>query len=132
MTIQVEDYFRDSVDNWGFTPQEADTDAADNLLVRVNAMFDEALQMDAALSSGHRTPAKTDELRKEGYGAVHNDAHEHATGVDVADPLGAADKAITDEMLTQYGLYREDPRWTVGWVHLQTNAPGSGHHTFIP
>jgi hypothetical protein len=34
--------------------------------------------------------------------------------------------------LAEVGLWMEDPRWTPGWVHLQSVPPRSGGRVFIP
>lgn len=39
---------------------------------------------------------------------------------------------INFRVLQKIGLYVEDPRHTVGWVHLQSVAPKSGSIVFIP
>lgn len=73
---------------------------------------------------GFRTPGtKT--------GAV-NSKHKQAQAVDVYDPNNALDKWLTDEILEQFGLYRESPDFTKGWCHLQSVAPGSGKRTYKP
>lgn len=129
--ILADDYFRDSIDNYGYTPTQDDHDRCDDLLTRVNAMY-EFLGMSCDQRSGHRTRAKTDSLIARGLHAVHNDAHEQSMGVDVADDDDQADTMITDALLEQYGLFREDPGYTHTWVHLQSYPPHSGHRTFIP
>lgn len=129
--ITVDDYFEDSVEHWNYTPTDHDKEQADDLLTRVNAMLDDFGEP-RGCNSGHRTRAKTDQLRSEGYGAVHNDAHERACGIDIADPDNDLDAWLDDTKLASYGLYREDPGHTHGWVHVQNYAPGSGHRTFIP
>lgn len=59
-------------------------------------------------------------------------SHKEARGVDVFDPRGDLDGWVTDEILEQFGLYREHPDDTPGWCHLTTRAPASGHRTFHP
>lgn len=59
-------------------------------------------------------------------------AHKVGMAVDIYDPSNALDEWITDDVLTQCGLYREGGRWTPGWTHLTTRRPGSGNRTFIP
>ena len=36
------------------------------------------------------------------------------------------------DVLTEIGLWMEDPRWTPTWLHVQTVPPKSGKHVFIP
>ena len=64
-------------------------------------------------------------------GAPHS-AHKEGMAVDIYDPSNALDEWITDDVLTQCGLYREAPRATDTWCHLTTRRPGSGNRTFIP
>lgn len=59
-------------------------------------------------------------------------SHKTGRGVDVYDPQGKFDAWITDEILEAFGLYREHPDDTHGWVHLTDRAPGSGRRTFQP
>ena len=61
-----------------------------------------------------------------------NSQHKQAHAVDVYDPKGELDYLITDGLLQVYELYREHPSKTIGWIHLQDVAPGSGNRTFIP
>lgn len=63
---------------------------------------------------------------------VPSSAHKQGQAVDIYDPLGRLEACITDEILEQFGLYREAPDHTMGWVHLTTRAPQSGKRTFIP
>lgn len=59
-------------------------------------------------------------------------AHKQGKAVDVFDPQGALERWLTDELLEEFGLYREEPNATPGWVHLTDRAPGSGKRTFQP
>jgi hypothetical protein len=59
-------------------------------------------------------------------------SHKEGMGVDVYDPAEALDNMIADDLLEQFDLYREHPSATVGWCHLSTRAPHSGHRTFYP
>lgn len=67
-------------------------------------------------------------------------AHRRACGVDVYDPGDKLDMWLdqfeTDNggnsKLEAYGVYRESPKKTPGWVHLQSDAPVSGKRTFDP
>lgn len=129
--ILFTEYFQDSRVNFGFTPSVEDNNCADDLLTRVNALYD-ALGLPCELRSGHRVPAKTQELIDSGHRAAKGGKHETSQAVDVADNEEWADKEISDELLESYGLWREAPSATVGWTHLQNIAPPSGHRTFIP
>lgn len=129
--ILFTEYFQDSQVNHNFTPTALDYERCDDLLTRVNALF-EALGQPCELRSGHRTRAKTLELIESGHRAALGGAHETSEGVDVSDPDNMSDREISDELLEQYGLYREEPESTDTWVHLQIRAPKSGHRTFRP
>ena len=59
-------------------------------------------------------------------------AHKLGRAVDVYDPLNRLDACLTDDMLVEFGLYREAPDATLGWAHLTDRAPKSGKRTFIP
>jgi hypothetical protein len=59
-------------------------------------------------------------------------SHKQARGVDVCDPDDALDDLLTDELLEEFGLYREHPDDTPHWCHLTDKAPGSGRRTFKP
>lgn len=61
-----------------------------------------------------------------------NSSHKEGTGIDLYDPSEHIDNALTDALLTRFGLYREHPNATKGWAHLTTRAPGSGNRTFLP
>lgn len=129
--ILADEYFQDSLVNYGYRPDVRDYDRCDDLLTRVNAIF-EALGYPCDLRSGHRTPEKTLALIAQGYRAARGGNHELSLAVDVADPTNMADADLSDELLEQYGLWRESPTATAGWVHLQSVPPKSGHRTFVP
>jgi hypothetical protein len=59
-------------------------------------------------------------------------SHKEARGIDVADINNRLDDWLTDELLEEFSLYREDPGYTPNWCHLTTRAPHSGHRTFVP
>jgi len=60
-------------------------------------------------------------------------SHKEGRGIDIFDGIsGRLDLWITDAILEEFDLYREDPGSTPGWVHLTTRAPKSGRRTFIP
>lgn len=82
---------------------------------------------------GFRTPdTKT--------GAAHS-RHQTAHAVDVFDPSNKLDDYISkhdkdhgkvNDLLEQFGLYREAPTATNGWCHLQDVPPGSQRRTYLP
>jgi hypothetical protein len=115
--------------------------AAPILIQRVNTLLADpgCPSPDPGLRSGWRPPAFNAELRRRFEagepGGVNTAVHsEHMTGhaVDLDDVDGALDAWLTDDILTQYELYREAPSHTDTWCHLQDVPPHSGHRTFIP
>lgn len=56
--------------------------------------------------------------------------HRIARAVDVYDPNNVLDNLLSDEILELFGLYRETPKATQGWCHLQDIAPSSGKRTY--
>lgn len=65
-------------------------------------------------------------------GGAPSSAHTTCEAIDLDDSWGEVDKWLTDAILAQYGLYREDPASTNGWCHLTTRSPRSGNRTFKP
>ena len=130
--ILAQEYFQDSISNFGYTPTDQDYERCDDLLTRVNALFADGLGLPCELRSGHRTRAKSRQLIASGYRAALGGQHEQSNAVDVADVGDHGDQQIDDGLLAQYGLYREAPSSTESWVHLQTVAPKSGKRTFQP
>lgn len=128
--VTLEEYFRDSVAR-GHVPTEAEKANALLLLSRVGAMF-KHLGVDPKLNSGHRTRAKTLELKAAGYGAAIGGTHESAEGGDWDDPGGEIDDAINDALLAKFELFREHPASTRSWAHIQTKSPKSGRRSFYP
>ncbi len=61
-----------------------------------------------------------------------NSSHKEGQAVDIYDPQNKLDDALTDEILTQFDLYREHPDATKSWCHLSSRAPRSGKRTFLP
>lgn len=125
--ILVEEYYQDSISNYGYTPSSDDYIRAQDLLNLVNALFP-----DCQLRSGHRTREKTLALIAAGYRAAVGGQHEQSNAVDIADADNKLDANLDDTMLADAQLYREAPHATPSWVHLQTVAPGSGKRTFEP
>jgi hypothetical protein len=105
-------------------------EAGDELLGKVNALLEhpDCPNPNAELRSGYRPPAYNAKTK----GAASKSTHMFGHGIDVADNDGAIDAWLTDEILEQYGLYREHPNATSTWVHLQDVPPGSGRRTYIP
>lgn len=61
-------------------------------------------------------------------------SHLYGCAVDIADPDGklAAFLLAMKEKLVECGLWMENPKYTPGWVHLQTYAPKSFNRVFNP
>lgn len=118
---------------------QAHEEAAVDLLRRVNALCEEVGyeapdDPDTGTQISGSRGGKGDggfRLMTATTGKTHS-SHKEAKGVDVYDPDGILDAAITDEVLEKFGLYREAPEQTETWCHLTTRRPGSGHRTFIP
>ncbi len=125
--ILLDEYFQDSISNYGYEPTREDRLRCQDLLDRVNILFP-----DCILRSGHRTREKTLALIAAGYRAAINGEHEHSNAVDLSDPDNEMDDGLDDAKLEEAQLYREDPSATEHWVHLQTVSPKSGHRTFMP
>ncbi len=125
--ILLDEYFQDSVVNYGFTPSQDDYLKAQDLLDKVNVLFP-----DCVLRSGHRTREKTLALIAAGYRAAVGGNHEHSTAVDISDPHNSCDDSLDDDKLEDACLYREAPHTTMGWVHLSITPPKSGRRTFEP
>lgn len=67
-------------------------------------------------------------------GAAVFSKHLTCQAIDLADRDLALAQWCVDhkDILQNLGLWMEDPRWTIGWTHLQTVAPTSGNRIFIP
>jgi len=61
-------------------------------------------------------------------------SHLYGCAVDISDPDGKLAKWLLDNKhkLIECGLWLENPKYTKGWVHLQTFAPKSFLRIFIP
>lgn len=148
--ITVKQYFWQKDGSPECTP--AICEAADALLLKVNALLESAAQLSGWVEkndpdtwspiSGAKGGAGDGGFRLSTTttGATHS-AHRFARAVDVYDPEGKLDDWLSgfDEdggrrnaMLEEFGLYREAPGATRTWCHLQDLAPGSGRRTFSP
>jgi uncharacterized protein YcbK (DUF882 family) len=99
-----------------------------DLLVRVNALrmhYGKPL----LVSSGYRPPNINSKV-----GGAPNSAHVACQAVDFHDKDGDLQRWIlaNEYLLKHLGLYMEDPKFTLGWVHLATRRPASGSHIFKP
>ena len=63
-------------------------------------------------------------------------SHLYGCAIDIADPDGKLAQWLLSiegqRKLVECGLWMEDPKYTKGWVHLQTYMPKSGNRYFIP
>ena len=114
------------------------TQNAVNLLTAVNSLLDMLVGLGVPMPIN---PATKSQISGQTFGGFRpeccqqgapNSSHKDAKGIDLFDPHEDIDDAITDAMLTMFGLYREAPSATKGWCHLTTRAPKSGHRSFLP
>lgn len=122
---------------------EAEDALATDLLMRVNILIADAVGAGAFTMLNDPDTGSQISGSKGGSGdggfrlpnattGAPNSSHKQARAVDVYDPQGKLDAWITDEKLEVYGLYREAPEATFGWVHLTTRPPNSKKRTFTP
>lgn len=136
MIITVDDYFLAYAGHPEITPTIRGSATA--LLDSVNALLDCAIEEGIVL---HKNPATGTHVSGDKNGGwrpqacpigAPSSSHKQGRGVDVADHNNELDAWINDQCLEDFGLYREHPAATVGWVHLTDRAPGSGNRTFMP
>ena len=67
-------------------------------------------------------------------GGAKKSAHLNCQAVDIKDQDGLfANWCLNNlTLLEECGIYLEDPRYTIGWVHLDIRGPKSGKRVFIP
>src|SRR5574343_590195 len=94
---------------------------AAELALRLNALFaDPAMvKFDIELTSGFRDPTSN-----KAAGGATRSAHLEGMAVDIRDPRGKIAAACAP-LLETYDLYRENPKKTKGWLHLQSRVAGS-------
>jgi hypothetical protein len=80
-----------------------------------------------SVSSGYR-----DSDTNKRVGGSKRSSHLLCMAIDFFDKDGALAKYCLDNLsiLEELGLYMEDPKYTKGWVHLQTRA--TSQRVFIP
>lgn len=63
-------------------------------------------------------------------------SHLYGCAVDIADKDGKLAQWLLSvegqRKLIECGLWMEDPKYTKGWVHLQSYCPKSGNRYFVP
>lgn len=134
MMIILADYWMGRDQTHAADLTEAITDAAAELLGRVNLLLSWAMRDNVrptGIASGWR-PA--------GINAATANAaakSKHLTGhaIDLRDN-GTRDLAIwclkNEDALAEIGLWMERPQWTPTWVHLQTIPPASHRRYYVP
>lgn len=98
---------------------------------KVNELLSRAGRSDIdSVASGWRPKAVNDATAN----AASSSRHLTAEAADIPD----ADRTLSSwcvdnlDVLTEIGLWMEDPRWTPTWTHVQTVPPKSGKRVFIP
>lgn len=112
---------------------------AEQLLDAVNALLEHYYRETG--NPLHINPATSSQVSGQTYGGFRpqscpqgspHSSHKEGLGVDVYDPADELDTWLNDDILEQFGLCREAPKFTKSWCHLTIRAPGSGKRTFIP
>lgn len=88
------------------------------LLSKVNYLFGR-LNLHAVVSSGYRPSAINKKI-----GGAKLSTHTVCAGIDLADKDGMIAAKMLDnvDLLKEIGLYLENPKETIGWVHLDTKT----------
>lgn len=111
---------------------------ANELLGRVERVMDRLEEMGVVFRTN---PATKSQVSGQTFGGFRpqdcpqgapNSSHKEGQAVDIYDPFNEIDGVITDDLLTQFDLYREHPDSTPNWCHLTTRPPHSGHRSFLP
>ena len=139
--ISASEYFGDKLTHPDCTQERQDN--ANELLTRVNALLARA-KMETVYQDWIDEDTGTQiSGAKGGYGdggfrlqsattGKPYSSHKQGQAIDIYDPHSKLDMWITDAILEEFDLYRENPDFTRGWCHLQTKPPGSGNRTFKP
>ena len=103
---------------------------AKELIGRVNNLLASLLMGEREVRSGWRPQGVNDATKN----AAASSKHITGQAVDLADNDRSLAKAIMldPEALETFGLWMEDTRWTLTWVHLQSVPPKSGKRIYIP
>jgi hypothetical protein len=134
--ITLEDYVGPHAGSQDWT--QARIDNAVDLLAHVNALKE---NLEAKDVNFRTNPATGSCVSGKTFGGFRpkscpqgapNSSHKEGMGVDLYDPLNEIDGAIDNDLLADFGLYREAPTSTNQWCHLTTRAPHSGNRTFQP
>lgn len=134
--INVQDYFRQYQNHPEITAEMLTR--AQLMLGKVNELLERAVELGWEPKKNGYTGNLIGGEKNGGWrpqncaiGAAMS-SHKQARAVDIYDPDNALDALIDDELLEEFGLYREHPDDTVHWCHLTDKAPGSGRRTFKP
>lgn len=127
--ITLQEYLmgRDCAYAADYTPQIAAN--AEATVEKINAFLQRS-GFDGHINSGWRPPS----LNAATKGAAPHSKHMLGLACDLHDADGHIDQFCIDnpELLEQLGLWQESPSGTLGWCHLQTVPPASGHRVFFP
>lgn len=134
--ITLEDYFGPY---WDQRTPELEANAVE-LLARCNRLYAMAQADGCELPLNPKTrtgvSGRTDGgfRPQDSHTGAPNSTHKTGQGVDRYDPLRrlAAWILAHQDKLNECDLHMEDPRWTPGWVHLQTTPPRSKKRIYIP
>ncbi len=109
-----------------------------DLLEKVNRMLEHAIVDGINLQENPVTKSYISGSQYGGYRpencpiGAKGSAHKIGKAVDIYDPENLLDGWLNDGKLEKFGLYREHPDYTKGWLHAGTKSPASGKRTFIP
>ena len=101
-------------------------DNANELLRRVGLLFAE-IGVSPDLTSGYRPAGINAKI-----GGAKRSAHMTCEAGDWENIENKVSDLISISLLRKYDLYMEDPRYTRGWLHLQSRPTRSGNRIFIP
>lgn len=101
-------------------------DNAKELLRRVGLLFQE-IGVNPDLTSGYRPAGINAKI-----GGAKRSAHMTCEAGDWENIDNKVSDLISISLLKKYDLYMEDPRYTKGWLHLQSRPTKSGNRIFIP
>ena len=136
--ITLVEYFGPYINHPDKTDQVWDN--AKELLERCNTVYELAeadgcyLLINPKTNSGVSGKTEGGFRTQDSTTGATNSAHKTGKAVDRYDPARqfASWCMANLDILKYHILWMEDPRWTPGWVHLQSIPPRSGNRVFIP
>ncbi len=143
--ISTADFFAGYPGNPGITAEHYANAVA--LLRKVNPLLEWAIAHGWAPKLGTHTHTMVSGQRDGGWRpqtcpiGAPGSAHKQGRAVDVADADGSLDALISqydrqggtdNDVLRQFGLFREAPSYTDTWCHLSDRSPPSGRRSFLP